>query len=64
MEFKDEWKSAADHLNDFIDKNKYAKVTVVGYQVVQLSPYGREGFSPQNKKTSTRNAPLVKFKLK
>ncbi|EFM32567.1 hypothetical protein HMPREF0841_1869 [Streptococcus pyogenes ATCC 10782] len=24
----------------------------------------REGFSPQNKKTSTRNAPLVKFKLK
>ncbi|HGH8537679.1 TPA: hypothetical protein ACJOOC_001557 [Streptococcus pyogenes] len=23
-----------------------------------------EGFSPQNKKTSTRNAPLVKFKLK
>ncbi|HEP1364558.1 hypothetical protein [Streptococcus pyogenes] len=42
IEFKDEWKSAADHLNDFIDKNKYAKVTVVSYQVVQLSPYGRD----------------------
>ncbi|HGC7972583.1 TPA: hypothetical protein ACKS7G_001797, partial [Streptococcus pyogenes] len=42
IEFKDEWKSAVDHLNDFIDKNKYAKVTVVGYQVVQLSPYGRD----------------------
>ncbi len=29
-------------LNDFIDNNKYAKVTVVGYQVVQISPYGRD----------------------
>ncbi|HEQ1450954.1 TPA: hypothetical protein VD528_001487 [Streptococcus pyogenes] len=32
IEFKDEWKSATDHLNDFIDKNKYAKVTVVLWQ--------------------------------
>ncbi|GAY70495.1 phage protein [Streptococcus canis] len=38
IEFKDEWKSATDHLNDFIEKNKYAKVTVVGYQVIKNSP--------------------------
>ncbi|WP_436801942.1 hypothetical protein [Streptococcus dysgalactiae] len=41
IEFKDEWKSATDHLNDFIEKNKYAKVTVVGYQVIKHSPYGK-----------------------
>ncbi|AAM79561.1 TPA: hypothetical protein ACKQCU_001603 [Streptococcus pyogenes] len=40
--FLDDNITIADHLNDFIDKNKYAKVTVVGYQVVQLSPYGRD----------------------
>ncbi|HER5561458.1 TPA: hypothetical protein VK264_000714 [Streptococcus pyogenes] len=42
IEFKDEWKSATDHLNDFIEKNKYAKVTVVGYQVIKSSPCEKE----------------------
>lgn len=35
IEIKDDWKKAADHLNDFIEKYSYKKVVVVGYQVVR-----------------------------
>lgn len=40
LEFTDDWKSALDHLNDYVKSNKSKKVTVVGYSVYRYDVSG------------------------